>query len=54
MLGPANPNAAIASMFGTPKGFPPIWKRTKIDGDTRLSVINRLRLSTTVQKFSPV
>lgn len=26
MLGPGNPNAAIASMFGTPKGFPPIWK----------------------------
>lgn len=28
MLGPANPNAAIASMFGAPKGFPPIWSIT--------------------------
>lgn len=26
MFGPGNPNAAMGSMFGTPKGFPPIWK----------------------------
>lgn len=26
MFGPGNPNAAIASMLGTPKGFPPIWQ----------------------------
>lgn len=25
ILGPGNPNAAIASMVGAPKGFPPIW-----------------------------
>lgn len=28
ILGPGNPNAAIASRFGAPKGFPPIWSIT--------------------------
>lgn len=53
MLGPGNPNAAIASMFGTPKGFPPIWKRTKFEEDTRQSKCHQQTDSARLYRRAP-